>query len=271
MTKATPESVSNMDDRIDRERQFHNREYQDQSRSKVWSYYAVARRCYDDYHALLTRHCRDRRVLEYGCGSGSAAPLLARSGGKVTGIDLSEVAIDQARDAARAQGLDIEYRVMNAEAMTFDDRSFDLICGSGILHHLDLESAYRELARTLRPGGIAVFAEPLGHNPAINAYRRLTPGLRTPDEHPLVLRDFALARRYFRGVEVQHYTLFPLALIPMRRAKLLRRLLPLFEALDDAAFSAIPFVRRFAWCSIITLSDPHAHEPSPPSGVSPAA
>jgi 2-polyprenyl-3-methyl-5-hydroxy-6-metoxy-1,4-benzoquinol methylase len=242
--------------RIDRERQFHNREYQDQSRRDVASYYALTGRVFEDYYALLVRHCPSRDVLEYGCGVGSSAPLLARSGAKVTGIDLSEVAIDSAREGARAQGLDIDYRVMNAEAMSFESGSFDLICGTAILHHLDLQSAYRELARTLRPGGIAVFAEPLGHNPAINLYRRLTPHLRTKDEHPLLLRDFALARRYFRRVDVKYYALFPLLLIPIRRTKLFRRLLPVFEAVDAAAFSAVPFLGRFAWCSILTLSEP---------------
>jgi SAM-dependent methyltransferase len=243
-------------DRIDRERQFHDREYHDWSRKNAWSYYAVARRWFEDYGGLLERHAAGRQVLEYGCGAARWAPLLARSGAKVTGIDLSEVAIDQARKAARAQGLDIDYRVMNAEAMTFEDGSFDLICGIGILHHLDLESAYRELARTLRPTGTAIFAEPLGHNPAINFYRRLTPRIRTEDEHPLLLRDFALARRYFRRVDVKYYTLFPLALIPLRHAKPFPRLLSLFEALDAAAFSVIPILRRFAWCSIMVLSDP---------------
>lgn len=242
--------------RIDRERDFHNREVQDHNRRDVADYYAVARRMFDDYRALLLRHCPGKQVLEYGCGAENAASMVARAGGKVTGIDLSDGAIDRAREVARARGLDIDYRVMNAEAMSFEDSSFDVICGTGILHHLDLNSAYREVARTLRPDGIAVFAEPLGHNPAINIYRRQTPHMRTQDEHPLLLRDFALARRYFRRVDVKYYVLFPLLLIPILRTKLFQRLLPVFEALDDAAFSAVPFLRRFAWCSILILAEP---------------
>lgn len=256
MTQTTPESTANAPERIDRERQFHDREYQDQSRRRIWSFYTVARRCYEAYRSFLIRECSGKDVLEYGCGSGSVAPLLAPSAGRVTGIDLSAVAIDQARSAATAKGLDIDYRVMNAEAMSFDDESFDLICGSGILHHLDLRAAYGELARTLRPAGKAVFLEPLGHNPLINLYRRLTPGLRTADEHPLVLRDFALARRYFRRVDVRYYTLFPLALIPLRGSRLSRRILPICEALDDVAFALLPFLRPLAWCSIVTLTEP---------------
>jgi hypothetical protein len=48
----------------------------------------------------------------------------------------------------------------------------------------DLSLACSEIARVLRPGGPAIFVEPLGHNPLINAYRKRTPALRTVDEHP---------------------------------------------------------------------------------------
>ncbi|MFN2565531.1 MAG: class I SAM-dependent methyltransferase [Gemmatimonadaceae bacterium] len=267
MTNATPEDQGGVghrvDDRIDREREFHNREYHDLARRTVWSYYGVARRWSGDYRSLLLQLCPGKQVLEYGCGGGSSAPVLAWTGAKVTGIDLSEVAIEQAREAARAQGLEIEYRVMNAEAMSFDDESFDLICGTGILHHLDLRGAYGEVARTLRPGGTAVFAEPLAHNPAINLYRRLTPRIRTEDEHPLLMRDFDLARRYFRRVEVRYYTLFPLLLLPVRGTRVFQGVLPLFEALDTAVFSALPFLRRFAWCAIVTLSEPVVRDRRP--------
>jgi ubiquinone/menaquinone biosynthesis C-methylase UbiE len=64
---------------------------------------------------------------------------------------------------------------MNAEATTFPDNSFDLICGSSILHHLNLDKACAEIRRILRPDGGAVFIEPLGHNPLINMFRKLTP------------------------------------------------------------------------------------------------
>ena len=107
--------------------------------------------------------------------------------------------------------LENESDIQTASASTLDealeaidrDDSFDLVCGSGILHHLDLPAAMRELARVLRPSGRAVFMEPLGHNPAINAFRNRTPELRTPDEHPLLGKDLKLCRRYFGSVEVK--------------------------------------------------------------------
>ena len=97
------------------------------------------------------------------------------------------MAIEQAIEHARAEGLEdrLTFRVMDAEQLEFADDSFNLVCGSGVLHHLDLNRAYAEVARVLEPTGIGVFEEPLGHNPAINAYRRRTPEMRTVDEHPL--------------------------------------------------------------------------------------
>ena len=58
----------------------------------------------------------------------------------------------------------------------------------------------REIARTLKPGGTALFIEPLGHNPAHQLYRRMTPSMRTADEHPLLQSDLASARRHFGEV-----------------------------------------------------------------------
>jgi ubiquinone/menaquinone biosynthesis C-methylase UbiE len=76
-----------------------------------------------------------------------------------------------------------QFDVMNAEELEFEDAAFDVIFGSGIIHHLDVPRAYSELARVLAPGGSAVFVEPLGHNPLIRVFRNRTPELRTPDEH----------------------------------------------------------------------------------------
>ena len=120
----------------------------------------------------------------------------AAAGAHATGIDISPVAIEMGVREAASRGLRdrTHFAVMNAEALDFPDASFDRVCGSGILHHLDLKKAYGEIARVLRPNGYGIFLEPLGHNPLINWYRRRTPQMRTEDEHPLLKSDLALAR-----------------------------------------------------------------------------
>jgi SAM-dependent methyltransferase len=72
---------------------------------------------------------------------------------------------------ARELGLDVEARTADAEDLPFEDERFDLVIGHAVLHHLpDLDLAFREFHRVLRPGGVVVFAgEPSHHGDRIAA------------------------------------------------------------------------------------------------------
>jgi SAM-dependent methyltransferase len=183
----------------------------------------------------------------------------------VTGIDLSPVAIEKAEEEAESRGVAAatEFRVMNAEALDFPDDSFGLVCGTGILHHLDLDRAYGEIARVLRPDGRAVFVEPLGHNPAINLYRRRTPELRTEDEHPLVMPDLERASEYFQDVDPRFFHLSTLLAVPARSWKRFDPLLNTLGRFDDALFRALPALRRYAWLVALVFARPR---PRPEQG-----
>lgn len=94
------------------------------------------------------------RVLEIGCGAGSASCLFARSGAVVTAIDLTEQAVQLAQANARSQGLAVDVRRMDAEQLGFPDASFDYVFSWGVIHHSRAtESIIGEIARVLRPGG----------------------------------------------------------------------------------------------------------------------
>ncbi len=246
-------------DRYDRERDFHNHvfvEGRDRRERAVSGFYSVSSSFVYYRHKLLELS-RGGRVLEYGCGPGSMAFDLARQGSIVTGIDISNVAIELARSKARTEAIkDLEFLEMNAEELTFEDHYFDVICGSAILHHLDLDRAYSVLARTLRPEGKALFIEPLGHNPFINLYRKLTPHLRTPDEHPLVMKDLKLAKRHFGGVQLKFFQLQTFLAVPFRNSRFIRPLRRTLDAMDQALFRILPPVRKYAWQVVIELSEP---------------
>lgn len=245
--------------RHQREREFHNRTFGGDPEGRdrrVEKYYSVSY-SFVNYKASIIRDCRDARVLEYGCGPGSSSFLLARNGASVTGIDLSEVAIEQARGRAKEEGLErIRFLEMNAEDLDFPDDSFDLVCGSAILHHLDLEQAYSELSRVLKPGGRAVFVEPLGHNPAINLYRRLTPKIRTEDEHPLLMRDLRAAERYFGRVDGRFFQFATFLAVPFRAFGFSRQMRLVLDRIDAAMFTWIPVTRRLAWQVVVEFSRP---------------
>jgi SAM-dependent methyltransferase len=246
-------------EKIQREREFHNHRFvegRDGREKAVNKFYSVSS-SFVYYRQRLREVSRGGRVLEYGCGPGSMAFDLARQGAIVTGIDISNIAIQLAKTKAQDEAIpNLDFLEMNAEELTFEDDHFDLICGSAILHHLDLEKAYSVLTKTLRPGGNAVFIEPLGHNPVINLYRKLTPHLRTPDEHPLLMRDLRLAERYFGRVRLRFFQLQTFLAIPFRNFPFIRPLRRTLDAMDQALFRVFPPARRYAWQVVIELAEP---------------
>jgi SAM-dependent methyltransferase len=253
-----------MDARLDREREFHDRAFAENVRAGVKRFYSVTGALFVWYEETLAARAQGARALEYGCGPGSRAFHLARNGAHVVGIDISPVAIEQATERGRAEGLSdrLEFSVMDAEALEFPDDSFDIVCGSGIIHHLDLARSYAEIARVLKPGGVGVFTEPLGHNPAINAYRNRTPDMRTVDEHPLLMKDLELAKRWFGQVDTRFFTLAPLAAIPLRNRASFDRIVAGLDGVDRMLFRAVPPLRRHAWMVGMTLGRPVSPAPS---------
>ncbi len=247
------ENLSHDTDRIIREKKFHNEAFSDKRRESVNRFYSACSAYYRDFENELHQFANGRKVLEYGCGTGTHAFDLASWGSHVTGIDISEEAIRQSIEQAKQSGISdrTEFYCMNAEAMTFPDATFDLICGSAILHHLNLPEALREINRVLKPGGIAIFGEPLGHNPIINLFRKLTPKLRTSDEHPLLITDIKLMSDFFYRVDVKWYSLTTpyIAVLP---ASLMKRILPAFESVDRAIFH-IKSIQKYAWLCLIRL------------------
>jgi SAM-dependent methyltransferase len=92
--------------------------------------------------------------LDLACGTGAVAELAAARGADVTGVDLSPALIETASQRASEQGLDIDYRVGDTEALDLGDASFDAVSSTlGIMFAPDHEAAARELARVTRPGG----------------------------------------------------------------------------------------------------------------------
>lgn len=244
------------EERLEREREYHDMAFAEGVRAPTDKYYETIKRTRDRFQELITLKADGLKVLEYGCGPGSHAYMMAKAGADVTGIDISPVAVDMATEEAQRQGVPVTFTVMNAEALEFADRSFDRILGSGILHHLDLHRSYSELARTLKDDGEAVFIEPMGHNPIINLYRRLTPKMRTVDEHPMLMRDIQLAREYFGEVDVEFFNLLGIGSVIARGTPLFKPLLSILDGIDRLLFTLIPPTRRWAWMVVMIFRSP---------------
>jgi len=240
-----------------KEKVFHDKAFSEGTRDRAVKFYTSVSKSRDFYDDFLRSHCLQKDVLEYGCGPGYEALFIAKSASSVTGIDISDTAIEQAKEMARQEQItNATFRAMDAEAMDFSDESFDLICGMGILHHLDLDKSLSEIARTLRPGGKAIFIEPLGHNPFINLYRKITPNLRTEDEHPLLAKDLKSMQSYFSKIEPHYFHFHSIMAVPFRKLPGYTLLLKTLDAADRALFKLFPFARKYAWQVVIVLSHP---------------
>jgi ubiquinone/menaquinone biosynthesis C-methylase UbiE len=100
------------------------------------------------------------RMLEIGAGTGFFTLNLMQAGLARSAVvtDISQGMVDVAVRNGRALGLDVSGQAADAEALPFADGEFDLVIGHAVLHHIpDLDLAFREILRVLRPGGRFVF------------------------------------------------------------------------------------------------------------------
>lgn len=96
------------------------------------------------------------KLLEVGCGIGVDSIQLAKCGFDVTAVDLTESALQVAKEFAVRRGVDVNFQLGNAEGLDFADASFDAVYSFGVLHHTpDIEKAVAEVRRVLKPGGTA--------------------------------------------------------------------------------------------------------------------
>src|SRR5215208_852206 len=103
---------------------------------------------------------RYSRALEIGAGTGyfSLNLLLAGVIREAVATDISPGMLGKLERSAAELGLSIETAACEASELPFDDDSFDLVFGHAVLHHLlDLDAAFREFGRVLRPGGVVAF------------------------------------------------------------------------------------------------------------------
>lgn len=94
------------------------------------------------------------RWLDVATGTGEVAKRAARAGAEVVGLDLAPALVETANREAEAEGLDIRYDVGDAEAMPYEDASFDVLSSAcGVMFAPDHAAIAAELARVTRPGG----------------------------------------------------------------------------------------------------------------------
>jgi len=198
---------------------------------------------------------RGKRVLDYGCGHGMAAVVMARAGAAVAAFDLSPNYVAEARKRAAANRVRIECAVADAENLPFPDNSFDAVWGNAILHHLDLARAGHELFRVMKPGAVAVFCEPWGGNPVLSFARRWLPypgKARTRDERPLERCDLVPLHSLFPTLEFEGVQL--LGMLRRIRSRSVRP--GCLDRFDARLLRLFPSLAGLCRYSVITLRKP---------------
>ena len=99
------------------------------------------------------------RVLDVGCGTGELALAMAQAGAVVTGIDLAENRVREARDQAAAASLAVRFETGDAERLPYPSGSFDVVTSTfGAMFAPHPETVAEELIRVCRPGGRVLMA-----------------------------------------------------------------------------------------------------------------
>lgn len=126
---------------------------------------AVTERLEMDLVFALAGPLRGRALLDVGTGDGAYALHAAARGAQVTGVDAEPAMLGAATARAVEGGVDVTFVASRAEALPFDDATFDVVLAVTVLCFVDdTSSAFREMARVLRPGGRLVVGELGRHN-----------------------------------------------------------------------------------------------------------
>ncbi|MBK9953030.1 MAG: class I SAM-dependent methyltransferase [Candidatus Competibacteraceae bacterium] len=247
--------------RQESESNFHDRKYNQHNQGEQYPRHYAVNPTYPIYQRMLNGidNLSNKRVLEHGCGEGWITGILAQRGAFVSAFDISSEAVCRTSELLALEGLADQCHIsqMGAEQLDYPDQFFDIAVGFAIIHHLDLNLAIPELYRVLKPGGIAYFAEPLGNNPLINLYRRLTPQYRTKDEEPIDLKKLPSLLGQFKDFEHKEFYVIALSSIALAYLPFGKKLFPIINQklmqIDDRLLGYFPSLGALAWYTILKI------------------
>lgn len=147
------------------------------------------------------------------------------------------------------------FLVGSARSLPIPDESVDVVVGIAVLHHLDLNLAIQEVHRVLKPGGRAIFQEPVRDSRLIKFARRVFPNKSeeiSPFERPLTSAEIKTFGRRFEKMIVRYFWLPPVRL--GERLRLSEGTLKRLYAADSRLLRRWPRLKRLASISVIELA-----------------
>ena len=232
------------------EKLYHNKKY---SGDKVFFNNNSVQLCYTWFYSLFL-DVKDLKVLDFGSGDGWLSFQLAERGALVWGIDISEELVRRANSLNNYQG-SVNFLVMAAEDLDFKDDYFDLIIGSAILHHTEIDQSVQEIKRVLKSNGRALVIEPMTENIILKCWRWLTPWRRSPTERALVWDDILFINKLFPNAKLTFFCFMSIfssgMMILFPNSQIITRLNKFVEKLDFKLLSLFPWLGKY--CAVVVI------------------
>jgi ubiquinone/menaquinone biosynthesis C-methylase UbiE len=230
--------LENYEKRLKNEQDFHNNNEWRNNRAHLGKYRSIFtdKKGTTAYRDKIIRKNSNHNTLflDYGCGDGEYLIKISSIIKKGIGIDISQKEIEIAKNKCNTIDINnLDFFVMDAMNTSFEDKTFDIIHGNAILHHLDLEKSITQIKRIIKDNGVGVFIEPLSTNPIIEFYRKLTPNLRTPDEQPFRKQELKIIKKHFQNIRIKYFGCFTLLAVLVRKMKCFYKLLDILYKLDE--------------------------------------
>jgi len=145
-----------------------------------------------DHLVELLNPLEGKRIMEFGCGLGKVSVWLAKHGAKVTGVDLGSDLVQAARQIAKLNQATCDFLQGDITAGDLAaPNTFDVVIGLAVLHHLsvdNLKRALRSCSLLLKPGGFALFCEPVENSPIFRQVQNLVPVGKNGAVRPSILQ-----------------------------------------------------------------------------------
>jgi 2-polyprenyl-3-methyl-5-hydroxy-6-metoxy-1,4-benzoquinol methylase len=205
------------------------------------------------YHHLLAP-LTGKDVCEIASGNGIDASICCHNGANLHAYDISSESIKMVRQRAQVNGVSqrLTTQVTGDFMQAFEGQTFDHIIGYAALHHIPMEGLAQQVYDRLKPGGSAVFAEPVINSQLLYRIRKMVPYSffeDTDDETPLNDGDITAFSKPFDRINKRYFHL------SSRIWHAFPNCWPLVKALHaiDREVLRLPFMRRFATVCVFAL------------------
>lgn len=214
------------------------------------------------FHQIIERDGGwvDKYMLDYGCGLGNWAIYFGLTGArKVVGFDMSESGIKLGMEQVRNQGLEstVELVVADATNLPFSEDEFDIVVGTGILHHtIKYPGIFENLYRVMKPGTKAYFLENLADFPLWKLWWWWK-GEVPEGDVPIFSKEIREKASMFSDVEIVGDTFLhvhKLFTYKKDMGSVRRKILKATHKTDTFLFEKIPALRKWGNMSVIVLT-----------------